>query len=124
MNFSIRDYLPHIIVGFYVLFAAVIGFLNIDSNNNVLSSVISINFFGTAKLDSSQLDAIFGDKLFSISFVITLLTLATVIYVEVSDPSYGSTRKIIEELRISLMTPALILGILFILVVFFKIWSI
>jgi len=124
MSFSIRDYLPHIIIGFYVLFVAVIGFLNIDSNYYDLSTVLNINFLITTTFNTAQLEAIYGEKLFSNSLIITLLTLVTVIYVEFSDPSYGSTRKIIEEFNRSWMTPALMLGILFTLVVFFKIWNI
>ena len=129
MPFLMRDYLPHIIIGCYILLVAVVSFLRVDSNFYGLSTFdiiyFSTNFLGTmvlntTALNASQLAAIFGDKLFPSTLVITLFTIATVIYVELSDPSYGSTRKIIEEVRRSWLTPTLVLGILFSLIVFFK----
>ncbi|MGD0329240.1 MAG: hypothetical protein ABSB40_02195 [Nitrososphaeria archaeon] len=120
------DRRPQIIIGLYILLLAVIGLLRVNSNLYGLSTVLSTNFLGTmvfntTTLDGSQLTAIFGNTFFQGSLVITILALATVIYVELADPSYGTSRKIIEEFRKSWMTPASMLVILFSFRVLFEI---
>jgi hypothetical protein len=126
MTLLMGDHRPQIIIGLYVLLVALIGLLRVNSNLYGLSTVLSTNFLGTMVfnttiLDQSQLTAIFGNTFFQSSLVITILTLVTVIYVELADPSYGPSRKIIEEFRKSWMTPALMLVILFIFIVLFGI---
>lgn len=127
MKFLMGDYLPQImIIGLYVLLVAVIGLLGVGSNLYGLSKVLGTNLLGTmvfnaTTLDGSQLTAILGNTFFQGSLIITILTIATVIYVELADPSYGSSRKIIEEFRKSWMTPASILAILFAFIVLFGI---
>jgi hypothetical protein len=126
MTLLMRDRRPQIIIGLYVLLLAVIGLLGVNSNLYGLSKVLSTNFLGTmvfnaTTLDGSQLTAIFGNTFFQSSVVITILTLSTVFYVELADPSYGPSRKIIEEFRKSWMTPASMLAILFTFIVLFGI---
>ena len=116
-----RDYQPLIIIECYILLLSLIYFLRADSLNTKFLSTMVLNTF---TLNVPQLVAISGDELFPSRLILTLLTVSIVTYVELSDPSYGSTWKTVGELRKSWITPAIVLEILFILVIFFKIWNI
>jgi len=55
---------------------------------------------------------------------ISLIAICMLVYLELSDPSYGKTRRLIEEVRKSWLPLSAVLVMLFALIVFFRIWAI
>ena len=55
---------------------------------------------------------------------ISLIAIGMLVYLELSDPSYGKTHRLINELRKSWLPLSVVLILLFALIVFFRIWAI
>ena len=95
---------------FYVSLAFFLSLLAVKPLSHglsvVLGTTVTVENFSTGQL------------------AISLIAICMLVYLELSDPSYGKTRRLIEELRNSWLPLTVLLVMLFALVVFFKVWAI
>ncbi|MGQ9469035.1 MAG: hypothetical protein ACUVTD_04325 [Nitrososphaerales archaeon] len=88
------------------------------------TTVLGTTVLGTTVMGTTSLVGIYGEALFSSQLVISLIAIGILTYLELSDPSYGKTNRLIEELRRSWLPLSALLVILFMLIVAFRIWAI
>ena len=118
----------------YVFLALITCFLAVDPTLYGLSTILGTTILGTTVLGTTVLGTtvlgttslvgIYGDALLSGQIVISLAAIGTLVFLELSAPSYGKTRKLIGELRSSWLPISAFLVVLFILIVGFRIWAI
>ncbi|MCP8314969.1 MAG: hypothetical protein H3Z53_11465 [archaeon] len=88
------------------------------------TTVLGTTVLGTTVMGTTSLVGVYGEVLFSGQLAISLLAIGILTYLELSDPSYGKTKRLVEELRRSWLPLSAILVILFMLIVAFRIWAI
>lgn len=88
------------------------------------TTVLGTTVLGTTVMGTTSLLIVYGEALLSGQLAISLITIGMLTYLELSDPSYGKTNRIIEELRRSWLPLSALLVILFMLIVAFRIWAI
>ncbi|MCP8307142.1 MAG: hypothetical protein H3Z54_00370 [archaeon] len=88
------------------------------------TTVLGTTVLGTTVMGTTSLVGTYGEALFSGQLVISLITIGMLTYLELSDPSYGKTKRLIEELRRSWLSLSALLIILFMLIIAFRIWAI
>ena len=88
------------------------------------STVLGTTVLGTTVMGTTSLVSVYGEALLSGQLAISLIAIGMFTYLELSDPSYGKTKRLIEELRRSWLPLSAILIILFMLIVAFRIWAI
>ena len=95
----------------YVSLTFLLGLLFIRPSFYGLSIVLGVTMINAEALSMGQL-------------AISLIAIGMLVYLELSDPSYGKTRRLIAELRKSWVPLSAMLVLLFALIVFFRIWAI
>ena len=78
----------------------------------------------TTTTTTTSLIQIYAEAFSMGQLAISLIAICMLVYLELSDPSYGKTRRLIEELRNSWLPLSAVLVLLFALIVFFRIWAI
>jgi hypothetical protein len=88
------------------------------------TTVLGTTVLGTTVMGTTSLIGVYGEALLQGQLAISLIAIGMLTYLELSDPSYGKTKRIIEELRKSWLPLSALLVILFMLIVAFRIWAI
>jgi len=88
------------------------------------TTVLGTTVLGSTLLGTTSLIQVYADALVTGQLAISLIAIGTLIYLELSDPSYGKTRRVIEELRESWLPISALLVLLFAFIVAFRIWAI
>jgi hypothetical protein len=88
------------------------------------TTVLGSTLLGTTKTTTTSLIPVLAEALSMGQLAISLIAICMFFYFELSDPSYGSTSRLIQELRKSLLPLSVVLVLLFALIVFFRIWAI
>jgi hypothetical protein len=88
------------------------------------TTVLGSTLLGTTKTTTTSLIPVLAEALSMGQLAISLIAICMLVYLELSDPSYGSTSRLIQELRKSLLPLSVVLVLLFALIVFFRIWGI
>jgi len=103
-----------------------------------LSTILSVSVLGSSVLGSSVLgSSVLGSSVLGSTIVeayagavvasqlwLSLVVIALLIYLELSDPSYGRLRKILLELRRSWLPVSGLLVVLFFIIVALKVYAI
>jgi len=136
-----------LILAVYVLLASVASLLTVKPVFYGLSTVLGTTILGTTVLGTTVLGTtilgttvlgsillgtttttslieVYAEALAMGQLAISLIAICMLVYLELSDPSYGKTRRLIEELRKSWLPLTVVLVLLFALIVFFRIWAI
>jgi len=87
------------------------------------TTVLGSTLLGTTTTTTSLIQ-VYAEALSMGQLAISLIAICMLIYLELSDPSYGKTRRLIEELRKSWLPLSALLVLLFAFIVFFRIWII
>ena len=106
------------ILGTTVLGTTILGTTILGTT--VLGSIL----LGTTTTTTTSLIEVYAEALAMGQLAISLIAICMLVYLELSDPSYGKTRRLIEELRKSWLPLTVVLVLLFALIVFFRIWAI
>ena len=101
------------ILGTTVLWTTVLG-----------TTILGTTVLGSTLLGTTSLTQVYAEALAMGQLAISLIAICMLVYLELSDPSYGKTRRLIEELRKSWIPLSAVLVLLFALIVFFRIWAI
>jgi hypothetical protein len=88
------------------------------------TTVLGTTVLGSTLLGTTSLIQVYAEALSMGQLAISLIAICMLIYLELSDPSYGKTRRLIEELRKSWLPLTAVLVLLFSLIVFFRICAI
>jgi len=88
------------------------------------TTVLGTTVLGSTLLGTTSLIQVYVDALVTGQLAISLIAMGMLVYLELSDPSYGKTRRVIEELRKSWLPLSVLLVLLFALIVAFRIWAI
>jgi len=88
------------------------------------TTILGTTVLGSTLLGTTSLIQVYAEALAMGQLAISLIAICMLIYLELSDPSYGKTRRLIEELRKSWLPLSAVLILLFALIVFFRIWAI
>ena len=123
----------------YALLAVAIGVLAVKPAFYGLSTVLGTTILGTTVLGTTMLGTtvlgttllgttsliqVYGEALAMGQLAISLVAIGMLVYLELSDPSYGKAHRLIGELRKSWVPLSAILVLLFALIVFFRVWAI
>jgi len=79
---------------------------------------------GTTVLGTTVLGVTFASAIASAQLYLSLACIGLLVFLELSDPSYGEVKRLIAEIRLNWLPCAIFLVILFFLIVAFKIASI
>lgn len=88
------------------------------------TTVLGTTVLGSTLLGTTSLIQVYADALVTGQLAISLIAIGMLVYLELSDPSYGKTRRVAEELRKSWLPLTVLLVLLFALIVTFRIWAI
>jgi len=88
------------------------------------TTILGTTVLGSTLLGTTSLIQVYAQALAMGQLAISLIAICMLIYLELSDPSYGKTHRLIEELRNSWLPLSAVLILLFALIVFFRIWAI
>jgi len=88
------------------------------------TTILGTTVLGTTLLGTTSLIQVFADALVTGQVAISLIAIGMLVFLELSDPSYSKTRRVIEELRKSWLPMSVLLVLLFALIVAFRIWAI
>lgn len=131
-----------LILAVYSLLASVAGLLAVKPAFYGLSTVLGTTVLGTTVLGTTvmvttvlgsilmgtttttSLIQVYAEAFSMGQLAISLIAICMLVYLELSDPSYGKTHRLIEELRKSWLPLSAVLVLLFALIVFFRVWAI
>ena len=118
-----------LILVIYVSVAFALSLLAVKPAFYGLSTILGTTILGTTVLGSTLLGTtsliqVYAEALSMGQLAISLIAICMLVYLELSDPSYGKTRRLIGELRKSWLPLSVVLVLLFALIVFFRIWAI
>jgi len=88
------------------------------------TTILGTTVLGSTLLGTTSLIEVYAEALSLGQLAISLVAIFMLIYLELSDPSYGRVHRLVEELRKSWLPLSVVLILLFSLVVFFRIWAI
>ena len=88
------------------------------------TTVLGTTVLGVTMLGTTSIIGLYAEALGRGQLVISLVAIGLLSYMELSDPTYGRTKRIIEELRRSWLPLSALLVVLFMLTVSFRIWAI
>ena len=132
----------------YASLALLLSFLVVEPRFYGLSTILGTTILGTTVLGTTSMATLLGtttvlgttllgttttteawvpiyaEALAMGQLAISLVAISVLVYLELSDPSYGNTRRLIRELRKSWLPLAAVLVLLFGLIVFFRVWEI
>ena len=112
----------------YVSLAFLLSLLVVKPSFYGLSTVLGTTVLGSTLLGTTttttSLIQVYAEAFSMGQLAISLIAICMLVYLELSDPSYGKTRRLVEELRKSWLPLSVVLVLLFALIVFFRIWAI
>jgi hypothetical protein len=79
---------------------------------------------GTTTTTTTSLIEVYTDVLPMGQLALSLLAICMLLYLELSDPSYGKSHRVVAELRKSWLPLTTLLVLVFAVIVFFKVWNI
>ena len=88
------------------------------------TTMLGTTVLGTTLLGTTSLIQVYAEALSMGQLTISLIAIGMLVYLELSDPSYGKTRRLIAELRKSWVPLSAMLVLLFALIVFFRVLDI
>ncbi len=88
------------------------------------TTVLGAILLGTTTTTTSLIEVRITEALSMGQLAISLIAICMLVFLELSDPSYGKTRRLIRELRKSWLPLTAVLVLLFAFIVFFRIWAI
>jgi hypothetical protein len=88
------------------------------------TTVLGSTLLGTTTTTTTSLIQVYAEALSMGQLAISLIGIGMLVYLELSDPSFGRTRRLIQEVRKSWLPLSVVLVLLFALIVFFRIWAI
>jgi hypothetical protein len=88
------------------------------------TTMLGTTVLGTTLLGTTSLIQVYAEALSMGQLTISLIAIGMLVYLELSDPSYGKTHRLIRELRKSWLPLSAMLVLLFALVVFFRVLAI
>jgi len=88
------------------------------------TTVLGTTVLGTTMLGTTSLLEVYASALLTGQLAISLIAIGLLSYLELSDPAYGGTKRVLEELRRSWLPLTALLVILFMLIVAFRVWDI
>jgi len=117
------------ILAVYVSLAFLLSSLVVKPSFYGLSTILGTTLLGTTTLGLTLLGItslvqVYAEALSMGQLAISLIAICMLVYLELSDPSYGKTRSLIEELRKSWLPLTAVLVLLFALIVFFRILAV
>lgn len=130
----------------YATLACLLSTLAVNTSFHGLSTILGTTILGTTVLGTTVLGTtvmgttvlgttllgttttslvqVFAEALSLGQLVISLVAICMLVYLELTDPSYGKTRRLVVELRRSWLPLTAVLVMLFALIVFFRVWAI
>ncbi|MCX8204972.1 MAG: hypothetical protein N3H31_04920 [Candidatus Nezhaarchaeota archaeon] len=87
------------------------------------STVLGSSILGSSALSTTILQA-YSTTSASLQLFLSLATIATLIYLELTDPSYGAARRVFIEVRRSWLPVTALLVVLFSIIVAVRVWEI
>jgi hypothetical protein len=113
----------------YVSLALLLSFLVVKPAFYGLSTILGTTVLGTTVLGSTLLGTtsliqVYAEALSMGQVAISLLAICMLLYLELSDPSYGESPRLVAELRKSWLPLTTLLILLFAVIVFFRVWNV
>jgi hypothetical protein len=113
----------------YVSLALLLSFLVVKPAFYGLSTILGTTVLGTTVLGSTLLGTtsliqVYAEALSMGQVAISLLAICMLLYLELSDPSYGESPRVVTELRKSWLPLTTLLVLLFAVIVFFRVWNV
>lgn len=90
----------------------------------VLGTTILSSVLGSSLLGTTTMIAIYGEAIATAQLYISLICIGLLVYLELTDPTYGGVKKLFIEVRKSWTSIAILLVVLFLIFVSFKVWLI
>jgi len=126
------------LLGAYLVLILSLGFLEASPTLSGLSTTLGTILLGTTVLGTTVLSSVLGSSLLGTTTMIaiysealataqlyvSLLCIGLLVYLELTDPTYGGMKKVLVEIRKSWSTTATLLVLLFLIFVAFKVWLI
>jgi len=125
------------LLGVYLALILVIGFIGVSPALSGLSTILGTVILGTTVLGTTVLSsvlgssllgttmiAIYGEALATAQLYVSLICIGLLVYLELTDPTYGGVKKFLLEVRESWTSIAALLVLLFLIFVAFKVWLI
>jgi len=88
------------------------------------SSVLGSSVLGSSVLASTTIIEAYAGAIAASQLCLSLAAIGLLVYLELSDPAYGSLRSFLLKLRRSWLPVSALLVILFFIIVALKVWSI
>lgn len=114
-----------LLVGMYVLLATVCFCLPAITIFGLSTMILGSSSMLLGSISSSSVISLaYSKALASTQLYISLASIGILVYIELSDPTYGKTRRILAELRESWIPVSMLLVTLFFILIFFKVYLI
>ena len=88
------------------------------------TTVLGTTVLGSTLLGTTSLIQVYAEALSMGQLAISLLGICMLLYLELSDPSYGKSPRLVTELRKSWLPLTTLLILLFAIIVFFRAWNV
>ena len=86
--------------------------------------VLGTTVLGSTLLGTTSLVEVYAEALSMGQLAISLLGICMLLYLELSDPSYGESNRLVAELRKSWLPLTTLLVLLFAVIVVFRVWNV
>lgn len=126
-----------IILGLYLLFIFVSGFLGVYPTLSGLSTTLGTIVLGTTVLGTTILSSVLGSSLLGTTIIaiygqaistaqlyVSIICIGLLVYLELTDPTYGEVKRKLLEVRQGWISISTLLVVLFLIFVTFKVWLI
>jgi hypothetical protein len=90
----------------------------------VLGTTVLSSVLGSSLLGTTTMIAVYSEALATAQLYISLICIGLLVYLELTDPTYGGIKKLLLEIRESWTSIATLLVVLFLILVAFKVWLI
>jgi len=88
------------------------------------SSVLGSSVLGSSVLGSTTIVEAYSGAVATSQLLLSLAVIGLLVYLDLSDPAYGSLRNTLLELRRSWLPVSVLLVVLFFIIVALKVWNI
>lgn len=117
-----------LLLSFLVVKPAFYGLSTVLGTTVLGTTVLGITVLGTSVLGSIMLGTdlfqVYSEALSMGKLAISLIAIGMLVYLELSDPSYGESHRVVAELRKSWLPLTTLLVLLFSVIVVFKVWNV
>jgi len=90
----------------------------------VLGTTVLSSVLGSSLLGTTNMIAVYTEALATAQLYVSLICIGLLVYLELTDPTYGGIKKLLLEIRESWTSIATLLVVLFLVLVAFKVWLI